>query len=382
MFATQSHAGSKGGSDGAPLSIRGIAKRYPGQAQPVLAGIDLDVAPGESIALLGPSGCGKTTLLKIIAGFIEPDDGHVLIRGRDMTRVDAHRRHVGMVHQNYALWPHMTVADNVAFGLEMRNVARQERVARVADILELVGLAGFEGRMPKQLSGGQQQRVALARALVTGPDLLLLDEPLSSLDANLRQQLQHHLRHLQRVLGVTTVMVTHDREEAMGVSSRIVAMNHGRIVQVAPAEQLYRSPLTSFVMQFTGDSNLIVGRCRMTEADGLVVETPLGPLVTRGVRPRSSGTVVRIGVRPEDIRVTPRGTNAAGPHHNLCQGTIEDVLFLGAVTTIDISIGSGALTARCPTADAPNVRVGDAVDVTVSDEAIHVFDEGEPNDAQ
>jgi ABC-type Fe3+/spermidine/putrescine transport system ATPase subunit len=254
-------------------------------------------------------------------------------------------------------------------------------VKRVGDILDLVGLTGFERRMPKQLSGGQQQRVALARALVTGPDLLLLDEPLSSLDANLRQQLQRHLRHLQRALGVTTLMVTHDREEAMGVSSRIVAMSRGRIVQAAPAEELYRSPLSSFVMQFTGDTNLIAGRCKSAGADGIVIETSLGAVTARSGTRASSGAAVRIGLRPEDILVARRGTASASPRHNLCEGRIEDIMFLGAVTTIEVSVGAGTLTARCPTAQAPDARIGDAVDVTVSHNAIHVFDEGEQDDA-
>ena len=249
------------------LSIRSVWKSFGGA--PVLRDVDLDVASGELVALLGPSGCGKTTLLRLIAGFIAPDSGTIVIDNKDQTKVPPHRRRVGMVHQNYALWPHMTVAENVSFGLEMRGESRDEIVVKVDRILEMVELDGYKTRLPGQLSGGQQQRVSLARALVTEPEVMLLDEPLSSLDANLRSQLQRHLRDVVKTLGVTTVMVTHDREEAMAISNRIVAMRDGAVVQSDSARGLYHDPVTPFVMQFTGDTNLfwgaVVGNSRSSE---------------------------------------------------------------------------------------------------------------------
>ncbi|MCU0987095.1 MAG: ABC transporter ATP-binding protein, partial [Acetobacteraceae bacterium] len=224
--------------------------------------LDLTVGQGEFVSLLGPSGCGKTTTLQMIAGFVEPSGGRILLGGTDLAGVAPARRGLGIVFQSYALFPHMTVAENVAFGLEMRRIARAERDRRVRETLALVGLGGFEDRFPRRMSGGQQQRVALARALVIEPSVLLLDEPLSNLDAKLREEMQIELRQIQRRLGTTTVLVTHDQGEAMALSDRVVVMNAGRVEQIAPPHEAYERPATAFVASFLGKTNRLRGVVR------------------------------------------------------------------------------------------------------------------------
>src|SRR5512140_1120878 len=236
------------------LALENLSKRY-GEHFAV-AGITLSIAQGEFVSLLGPSGCGKTTTLQMIAGFVEPTAGAIRIDGRDLLAVPAAKRGLGIVFQNYALFPHLSVTDNIAFGLEMRQVAKRERERRVADTLELVGLAGLSARYPAQLSGGQQQRVALARALVIQPALLLLDEPLSNLDAKLREEMQVELSRIQRTIGITTLMVTHDQAEALALSDRVVVMNAGRIEQQGIPHEAYENPATGFVCDFLGKANL------------------------------------------------------------------------------------------------------------------------------
>jgi len=219
----------------------------------------LAVEKGEFISLLGPSGCGKTTTLQMIAGFVEPSGGAIRLEGRDLRAVKPAKRGLGIVFQSYALFPHMTVADNVSFGLEMQGTAKAERAARIAETLDLVGLGAFAARYPRQLSGGQQQRVALARALVIRPAILLLDEPLSNLDAKLREEMQIELRQIQRTVGTTTILVTHDQAEAMALSDRIVVMNQGRAEQIGPPHEAYERPATAFVANFLGKTNLVKG---------------------------------------------------------------------------------------------------------------------------
>jgi len=221
--------------------------------------LTLEVEKGEFVSLLGPSGCGKTTTLQMIAGFVEPTGGAIRLEGRDLLAVKPAKRGLGIVFQSYALFPHMTVAENVSFGLEMQGVAAAERARRVGETLELVGLAPFVSRFPRQLSGGQQQRVALARALVIRPQILLLDEPLSNLDAKLREEMQIELRQIQRTVGTTTILVTHDQGEAMALSDRIVVMNHGRAEQVGPPHEAYERPATPFVAGFLGKTNTVRG---------------------------------------------------------------------------------------------------------------------------
>jgi putative spermidine/putrescine transport system ATP-binding protein len=268
--------------------------------------LSLAVARGEFVSLLGPSGCGKTTTLQMIAGFVEPTAGAVTMNGRDLLAIPAAKRGLGIVFQNYALFPHMTVAENVAFGLEMRGIPRAERTQRVGEVLALVGLAGLFERHPAQLSGGQQQRVALARALVIRPDLLLLDEPLSNLDAKLREEMQVELRRIQRAVGITTVMVTHDQAEALALSDRVVVMQAGRIEQDAEPLAAYEHPATGFVCDFLGKANLFT-----IEAIAADVAT-VGPLAIK--LPPALATAARAGdrllVRPEKIAFGPPGATA------------------------------------------------------------------------
>jgi putative spermidine/putrescine transport system ATP-binding protein len=240
------------------LELENLTKRF-GQ-QTAVDGLWLGVEQGEIVSLLGPSGCGKTTTLQMIAGFIEPTSGAIRLEGRDLLAVKPAQRGLGIVFQSYALFPHMTVAQNVSFGLEMQGVAAAERTKRVTETLELVGLAAFTDRFPRQLSGGQQQRVALARALVIRPPILLLDEPLSNLDAKLREEMQIELRQIQRTVGTTTLLVTHDQAEAMALSDRIVVMNHGRAEQIGPPHETYERPATPFVANFLGRTNLVDGK--------------------------------------------------------------------------------------------------------------------------
>lgn len=270
------------------LELSGVNKRFGDQV--AVENFSLSVEKGEFISLLGPSGCGKTTTLQMIAGFVEASGGAIHLNGRDLTKVKPAKRGLGIVFQSYALFPHMTAAENVAFGLEMRGVAKPERAVRVKEALQMVGLAGYEDRHPRRMSGGQQQRVALARALVIKPELLLLDEPLSNLDAKMREEMQIELRRLQRTIGTTTILVTHDQHEAMALSDRVVVMSKGRIEQIDTPLTAYESPATPFVAGFLGKTNELAGSVRdgTVECGGLrhptSEDTPAG-LVTINVRP-------------------------------------------------------------------------------------------------
>src|SRR6267154_2549799 len=265
----------------ADVRLEGVEKSFDGKTR-VVDRIDLAVAPGEFFALLGPSGCGKTTTLRMIAGFETPDHGRITVGGKDVTHMAVHRRDMGMIFQSYALFPHRTVAENVAFGLRMRGLDKSEIKTRVTQSLRQVALAGFEDRRPAQLSGGQQQRVALARAIVIRPRVLLCDEPLAALDRKLRQSMQFELKSLQQQLGVTTIFVTHDQEEAMTISDRIAVMNAGRIEQIGTPREIYDRPTTRFVSDFIGDINLFEG------------EWQDGAFVSNGVR-LPAGGAGRIG---------------------------------------------------------------------------------------
>src|SRR5437868_6767124 len=248
----------------ARLQLTGLTKMY-GDFRAV-AGVDLDIAQGELVVLLGPSGCGKTTTLRMIAGFITPTAGEIRLGGSDITRQPPWKRSTGLVFQSYALFPHLSVADNVAFGLRMRKLAQLEIAAKLTQVLRLVRLEGLANRLPRELSGGQQQRVALARALVIEPDVLLLDEPLSNLDAKLRAEVRVEIRELQRKLGLTTIMVTHDQEEAMTMADRLVVMSHGKVQQIGSQRDLYEHPVNTFVAGFVGRTNFLRGR---VESPGL-----------------------------------------------------------------------------------------------------------------
>jgi putative spermidine/putrescine transport system ATP-binding protein/spermidine/putrescine transport system ATP-binding protein len=298
--------------------------------------LSLEIPRGMFLSLLGPSGCGKTTTLRLIAGFEQPDRGDVFIRGRRVNDVPPYRRDFSMVFQNFALFPHMSVAENVAFGLRMRGVARADRDLRAAEALRLVHLAGFEDRYPRQLSGGQQQRVALARAIVIRPAVLLLDEPLGSLDKKLREEMQVELRQLQRALGITTVFVTHDQEEALTLSDRVAVMHGGRIEQMGTPRELYERPATDFVANFLGATNLFAGRVAAHAGGDALVEIGPARLPLGGAQALAVGEAVRVAVRPEKIRLLSAGAAGGLP------ARVRHVVYLGATTHLYLDGPDGA----------------------------------------
>ncbi len=283
---------------GNTVSLQGISKRF--GATTVLNAIDLDIRPGEFLTLLGPSGCGKTTLLRAMAGFYTPDAGRICVNGQDITQQPPYLRDIGMVFQSYAVFPHMTVADNVAYGLKARKCSAAEMQTRVATALEKVQLQGLAGRFASELSGGQKQRVGLARALVIEPTMLLMDEPLSNLDAKLRIEMRQEIRLLQRELGITTLYVTHDQEEALAVSDRIAVMHGGHVLQLDTPQVIYQEPAHAFVMDFVGGSNWFDG---VLEAGG-VLRTAGGHGLALGSSANGQGQAVRLGLRHEDIRLS------------------------------------------------------------------------------
>jgi len=298
------------------VTVDRVSKRFTHQVKgEVYAARDvsIDVRPGEFLTLLGPSGCGKTTTLRMIAGFETPDAGRITFAGQDVTRLPANQRGIGFVFQNYALFPHLSVAENVAYGLRVRGQQEAEIGRSVADVLQLVGLAGYEPQFPAQLSGGEQQRVALARAIVIRPRVLLFDEPLSNLDAKLRVQMRHEIRDLQRRLAITAIYVTHDQEEAMAVSDRIAVMNEGTVVQTGTAEDLYHRPGNRFVAQFIGRANLVPARVEHIEGERIIVAA-LGRSIAlpRTAGDFAPGTPVRLLLRPEAIVLGREGGHDAG----------------------------------------------------------------------
>jgi putative spermidine/putrescine transport system ATP-binding protein len=346
---------------GSTVAFRGLRRSF--GATVALDGLDLDVRPGELLALLGPSGCGKTTALRMLAGFEQPDAGEVLIDGKDVTGIPAHRRDAGMVFQSYSLFPHLNARDNVAFGPRMRGVAAAERRARAAELLELVGLPAHGDRYPHQLSGGQQQRIALARALALRPRVLLLDEPLSALDAKVRVTLREEIRRLQQELGITTLFVTHDQEEALSMADRVAVMHGGRMEQCAPPAELYERPATAFVAEFVGTMNRFPGR--LTEA-GAMVEVSGRKLWIASAPDGLTGDV-DVLVRPEAVEVA---ADPDGP------GQVVATTFLGAVTrlTVRLNDGPGAreIKADVPTHAAAGLGAGTRVAVSLPDRPVLV----------
>jgi putative spermidine/putrescine transport system ATP-binding protein len=292
--------------------------------------ISLSVAAGELVAFLGPSGCGKTTTLRMVAGFVDPTSGTIRVQGRDITELAPNKRDMGMVFQSYALFPHMTVSRNIAFGLHARRVPRSEIVSRVTEALELVGLTGMGERFPRQLSGGQQQRVALARVLALRPKLLLFDEPLSNLDAKLRVQMRHEIRRLQKGVGITALFVTHDQEEAMTIADRIVVIDKGRIEQAGTPAEIYDHPASRFVADFIGTANLITGRVqqgRFRSVCGLEVPLPPGTTAAQGE--------IALAIRPEKVDISP------APLPGQIRGTIARSTRLGSVIEYEVALPSG-----------------------------------------
>ena len=316
------------------VTVTDAVKRY--DAVAALDGVTMTFRDGEFFGLLGPSGSGKTTLLRAIAGFVTLDRGQVLIDGQDVGGVPVHARNIGMMFQNYALFPHMSVAENVAFGLEVRGRGREEVAQRVKDALAMVRLGGLEQRKPKQLSGGQQQRVALARALVTRPKVLLLDEPLGALDKHLRQEMQVELRRIQRQVGITTIFVTHDQEEALTLSDRIAIFDSGRIIQEGAPMAVYERPVTRFAAGFLGEANFLQGRVTEIDAGGLArIDLDIGGEASTRLANGQAGQTVLLALRPEKITLATGGQATM----NAVRGKVLDVVFSGNSTTYRIAVG-------------------------------------------
>jgi putative spermidine/putrescine transport system ATP-binding protein len=339
---------------GVEVSLRGLHRRY----GPVVAldGVDLTLAPGELVALLGPSGCGKTTTLRLLAGLEDADGGQVTVGGADITHVPSNKRDMGMVFQAYSLFPHMTVRDNVAFGLKLRRVGRTERERRAMEMLELVGLTEQAGRYAHQLSGGQQQRVALARALAISPKVLLLDEPLSALDAKVRAQLRDEIRRIQLEVGTTTLFVTHDQEEALAIADRVGVMRDGRIEQLGTPTDIYSRPATAFVAEFVGLTNRLNGTVTGGSVNVRGCVLPLADPAT----PDGQATAL---VRPEAVTVNPSGP---------ITGTVIAVTFLGASSRITVDLGDTTVLAQLPTSDATALPAGSEVTLTIRPDPVLV----------
>jgi putrescine transport system ATP-binding protein len=346
------------------LRIDGVVKSFGGFR--AVDGFSLDIRAGEFFALLGPSGCGKTTLLRMLAGFEMPDEGRILLGGKDIAQIPPHERPVNMMFQNYALFPHLSVRDNIAFGLKRACLPRSEIKTRVAEMVALVKLDGLEKRKPEQLSGGQRQRVALARSLARRPQVLLLDEPLAALDKKLRESTQLELMELQRRLGLTFIIVTHDQEEAMTMAGRIGVMDTGRLVQVAPPRELYEAPRSRWVAEFVGDVNLFEGELKTRESSPSTMSPGTTPGMAPGTAPsmasrlaiatREVGTVhvvarepatksnICVAIRPEKVRLSGRGPISDNTQVlNRLEGVVTDVSYLGGVTAYKVKLDSGAV---------------------------------------
>src|SRR5579871_5862611 len=327
------------------LRLEGVVKKF--GAFRAVDGVSLDIRAGEFFALLGPSGCGKTTLLRMLAGFETPDQGHILLKGHDIAQVLPHERPVNMMFQNYALFPHLSVRDNIAFGLRRAGMAREEINARVAEMVALVKLDGLEKRKPDQLSGGQRQRVALARSLARRPQVLLLDEPLAALDKKLRESTQFELMELQRRLGMTFIIVTHDQEEAMTVASRIGVMDAGRLDQVATPRELYEGPASRWIAEFIGEINVFEGQVESNEHHRLIVSTrDGGTMAVAEPRKPLTKTTVAVAIRPEKVKLSRRGPVSEGTSAhaiNRLEGVVTDVSYLGGLTVYKVKLDSGAI---------------------------------------
>jgi len=347
------------------IELSDVVKRF-GSLEAV-SHVTLAIQAGELFTLLGPSGCGKTTILRLIGGFHKPDHGLITFGGRDVTGIPPYERNIGMVFQNYALWPHMTIFDNVAYGLRLKKIAREKIAARVTETLRLVNLVGLEKRYPGELSGGQQQRVALARALVLNPDVLLLDEPLSNLDAKIRLQVRAEIRKLQKELAITTVYVTHDQEEALTLSDRIAVIEQGRLMQLGTPWNLYERPANPFVADFIGINNLIPGLVQATETgEWIKVKTEVGVLLSESDTPLAAGDRCMLCVRPETAAIT--GAEPAQESDNRISGTVGFASFIGNAIRYDVEIGTD-LTFRVDIQNPRNHQlhaIGDRVVITFS----------------
>jgi len=364
--------------DAIGVQVDGVSKRFAHRVKgEIYAARDvrLDVGPGEFLTLLGPSGCGKTTTLRMIAGFEMPDSGRIRFGGQDVTALPANQRNIGFVFQNYALFPHLSVFENVAYGLRVRGQSAESITQSVAEVLALVGLTGYEQQFSGQLSGGEQQRVALARAIVIHPRVLLFDEPLSNLDAKLRVQMRREIRDLQRRLGITTVYVTHDQEEAMAVSDRIAVMNQGSVIQIGSAEDLYHRPASPFVAQFVGRVNLLGGRVVEIAGDTARIEM-LGSIIAAKALPGgiAPGDAVQLVLRPEAIEVERDGT-ARGR----LQATVVSRTFLGEKIEYVLRCGDATLQiVRYNAGPGEVIAEGATVSVRLVEDAVAVLPGGSP----
>ena len=346
----------------AVLEIIDLYKEY--EEQVAVDHLTLTVQQGEFVTLLGPSGCGKTTTLRAVAGLVEIDGGEIRFDGRLMNDVPPHKRSAAMVFQSYALFPHMTVAENISFGLRMRKVPVPEQQTRVADAMAMVGLEGLARRKPTELSGGQQQRVALARAIVTQPDILLFDEPLSNLDAKLREHLRLEIRELQRRLGITAIYVTHDQAEALVISDRIVVMNKGRIDQMGDPLQVYRHPATPFTAEFIGQANVLPATVVANEPDGSRLNSPIGTLISTA-RSEPGEHEVRVAWRPEDMVPFHEGDT------NQVTATVTSVIYMGNLTQLVVSVDGTAL--RVERSGSVDWAVGDTIDLALAADKIEIL---------
>jgi len=342
---------------GVEIRLENLRRRY--GAVTALDGLTLTLAPGELVALLGPSGCGKTTALRLLAGLEEADGGRVVIGGHDVTGLPANKRDTGMVFQAYSLFPHMTAWENVAFGLQMRKIGAADRRRRAIETLELVGLGGFANRYAHQMSGGQQQRVALARALAIRPKVLLLDEPLSALDAKVRVRLRDEIRRVQLEVGITTLFVTHDQEEALAIADRVGVMQSGRLEQIGPPTTIYSRPATPFVAEFVGLTNRLPGIVRGGQVEVRGTSLPL-------VQPDAADGAAVALVRPEAVTFASDNETAAGP----LVGTVIAVAFLGATSRVTVDLGDITVLAQLATSEAAAHPAGTRVRLALRPDAV------------
>src|SRR6266851_67270 len=336
------------GARGVEVRLEDLRRAY--AATTALDGLTLTMAPGEMVALLGPSGCGKTTALRLVAGLEEADSGRVVIGGNDVTNLGANKREIGMVFQAYSLFPHMTALNNVAFGMQLHKVGAAERRQRASEMLELVGLSAHANKYAHQLSGGQQQRVALARALAIKPKVLLLDEPLSALDAKVRSRLRDEIRRVQLEVGTTTLFVTHDQEEALAIADRVGVMNKGRLEQLGPPTTIYSRPATPFVAEFVGLTNRLAGVVKGGEVEVRGARLPL-------VKPDSTDGPAIALVRPEAVTIAADGDMSPGP----LIGSVISTVFLGATSRVTVDLGDITVLAQLPTSDATSLTAGTRV---------------------
>jgi putative spermidine/putrescine transport system ATP-binding protein/putrescine transport system ATP-binding protein len=342
------------------VAFRNVIKRF--GAMTAVDNITFSVSPGEIVSLLGPSGCGKTTTLRLISGFEDPEEGVIEIAGESMVGKRPYERNVGLLFQHYALFPHMTVAENVAYGLKYRHWPKAEIGDRVREMLRLVQLQGFEARRPGQMSGGQQQRVALARVLATGPKLVLLDEPLSALDAKLREELRLELKQILTSVGSTTIVVTHDQDEAMSLADRVIIMNRGRIEQQGTPDEVYMQPRTAFVAAFIGRTNWFHGRIEAAPGSAFVrLITDAGSSLAIRAPDAASAQRWSVCIRPERMTVTGLGPEAGGASDNILRGNIVDVVNMGAEIHYIVESPEGRLIAVEPNREGPRARRGEPV---------------------